>query len=65
MCQYTKTRSGLWESIYRRCEEAGVEVEMVVMKGTFHAFATISTGTPETEKILGENIDFINKHLFF
>lgn len=64
-CDYNETLYADSAAIYRRCEEAGVEVEMVVMKGTFHAFATIGTGTPETEKILGENIDFINKHLFF
>jgi hypothetical protein len=36
-----------------------VEVEMVVMKDTFHAFATIGTGTPETKKLLEDIIRFM------
>ena len=32
---------------------------MVVMKDTFHAFATIGTGTPETKKLLEDNIRFM------
>ena len=36
---------------------------MVQMKGTFHAFATMGTRTPETEKILRENTSFVMKIL--
>ena len=45
--------------LYDRLEQSGVEVEMVVMKDTFHAFATIGTGTPETKKLLEDNIRFM------
>ena len=33
------------------------------MRGAFHAFATMGTRTPETERILIENISFIEEHL--
>ncbi len=41
----------------------GVDVELIEVKGTFHAFATIGTGTPETKRILEENIMFMNKYV--
>ena len=62
-CDYNETLYADSSAIYKKCEEAGVDAEMVVMKGTFHAFATIGTGTSETKQLLKENIDFINKHL--
>ena len=43
--------------------QIGVDVELVEVKGTFHAFATIGTGTPETKQILEENILFMNKYI--
>lgn len=48
---------------YKKCEQAGVDVELVEVKGTFHAFTTIGTGTPETKRILEENIKFMNKYI--
>lgn len=33
------------------------------MKGTFHAFAPIGTGSPETKQILEENIAFMQKYI--
>ena len=32
------------------------------MKNTFHAFATIGSGTPETMKILEESCSFIKRN---
>ena len=49
--------------MYKKCEQIGVDVELVEVKGTFHAFATIGTGTPETKQILEENILFMNKYI--
>lgn len=37
-------------------------VELLEVKGTFHAFATIGTGTSEVKQILEENIIFMNKY---
>ena len=60
-CDYNETLYSDALSIYKKCEAAKVEVQMVVMKGTFHAFATIGTGTPETKKLLEDNIRFMNR----
>ena len=62
-CDYNETLYADSAAIYKKCEEAEVDVEMVVMKGAFHAFATIGTGTPETRQLLEENIAFINGHI--
>lgn len=48
-------------ALYRKCEAKGVDVQLMEVKGTFHAFATIGTGTPETRKILEDNIAFMKK----
>lgn len=62
-CDYNETLYADAKELYRKCEQANVNVEMIEMKGTFHAFATIGTGTPETKQILEENILFMNKYL--
>ena len=49
-------------TLYNKCEENGVDVELIEMNGTFHAFATIGTGTPETKQILEDNIAFMKKN---
>lgn len=49
-------------ALYRKCEEMNVNVELVEVSGAFHAFATIGTGTPETKRILEENIAFMKKY---
>lgn len=48
-------------ALYNKCEQAGINVCLIEMRGTFHAFATIGTGTPETKQILIENMQFINE----
>ena len=45
-------------AVYNKCEKAGVNVRMIQMKGTFHAFAATGTAAPETKQILKENIEF-------
>lgn len=62
-CDYNETLYADSKALYKKCEEAGIDVELTVVKGTFHAFATIGTGTPETKQILEENIVFMNKYL--
>lgn len=62
-CDYNETLYADAKALYKKCEQAGVEVEMVEMKGTFHAFAPIGTGSPETRQILEENIVFMCKYV--
>ena len=58
-CDYNETLYADAKILYNKCFEENVDVTMIEMKNSFHAFATIGTGTPETRKILEENIDFI------
>lgn len=62
-CDYHETLYADARALYEQCEKYGVDVELVEVKGTFHAFATIGTGTPETQQILEENIVFMNKYV--
>lgn len=62
-CDYNETLYSDAKELYRKCEQANIDVELIEMKGAFHAFATIGTGTPETKRILEENIAFMNQHL--
>lgn len=58
-CDYNETlfADSIW--LYRKLEQTQIEVRMIQMKGAFHAFATTGTQTPETKKILLENIAFV------
>ncbi len=62
-CDYNETLYADAKALYEKCEQMGVDVELIEVKGTFHAFATIGTGTPETKQILEENIMFMNKYV--
>lgn len=62
-CDYNETLYADAKALYVKCEQQGVDVELVEVKGTFHAFATIGTGTPETQQILEENIAFMNRYI--
>lgn len=62
-CDYNETLYADAKALYTKCEQAGVEVELVEMKGAFHAFAPIGTGSPETKQILEENIAFVHKYI--
>lgn len=62
-CDYNETLYADAKALYKKCEQAGVDVELIEMKGTFHAFAPIGTGSPETKQILKENIAFMNKYI--
>ena len=58
-CDYNETLFADSMAIYRKCRAAGVKVQMVQMKGAFHAFANMGTRTPETERILRDTAIFI------
>lgn len=62
-CDYNETLYADAKALYEKCEQSKVDVELVEVKGTFHAFATIGTGTPETKQILEENVAFIKKYI--
>lgn len=57
-CDYNETLFADSMALYNKCKEAGCKVKMIQMKGAFHAFAAIGTGSPETRKILEESIEF-------
>lgn len=61
-CDYNETLYADAKALYEKCVQNRIFVEMVEMKGAFHAFATIGTGTPETKQILEENIAFMKKY---
>lgn len=61
-CDYSETLYADAKALYEKCAQNGIPVEMIVIKGAFHAFATIGTGTPETKQILEENIAFMKKY---
>ncbi|SEQ52286.1 Acetyl esterase/lipase [Lachnospiraceae bacterium NE2001] len=63
-CDYNETLFADSMAIYRKCRAAETPVKMVQMKEAFHAFATMGTRTPETEKLLRENASFIMKYLY-
>ena len=60
-CDYNETLRADSEELYNKCIEGKVESKLIIMKNTFHSFATIGTSSPETKIILKENCDFINK----
>jgi acetyl esterase/lipase len=60
-CDSSETLYADAVALYRKCESENVRVKMIEVEGTFHAFATIGTGTPETMKILHENIAFMKE----
>lgn len=62
-CDYNETLYADSKALYDKIANAKIDVELVEVKGAFHAFATIGTGTPETKQILEENIAFMNKYI--
>ena len=62
-CDYNETLYADAKALYEKCQKSNTDVELAEVKGTFHAFATIGTGTPETKQILEENITFMKKYI--
>lgn len=60
ICDHNETLYADAKALYKKCEQLGVDVEMIEMKGTFHAFAPIVTGSPETKQILEKILHLAN-----
>ena len=58
-CDRDETLYADSEFVYEKCETAGTRVEMVAMKGAFHAFAVLGSATPETTKLMEDYLGFI------
>ena len=49
--------------LYEKLISFNVNTILLKYRGTFHAFATIGNGSPETKQILEDNVRFINDNL--
>ena len=47
--------------VYEKCESEGTEVQMVAMKGAFHAFAVMGGATKETKELQDDYIAFMKR----
>jgi acetyl esterase/lipase len=50
------------ELFAEKAKAAGVNVQLQMWEGTFHAFATTGKGTPESAQVLEETIAFMREH---
>lgn len=60
-CDFNETLRADCDALYKKLEEAGVEAHLIIYKNTFHAFAPIGTSSPETMRLMIENISFMKK----
>lgn len=60
-CDYNETLRADSEWMYHTLEEAGIDVTLVIMKNTFHACSTLGTGSPETMKLMQDNITWMKR----
>ena len=60
-CDFNETLRADCEALYKKMEEAGADVNLIIYKNTFHAFAPIGTSSPETMELMIENIKFMRK----
>lgn len=58
-CDVNETLYGDSKALYEKCIEAGVETKMIEFEGGYHACAISGVNTPETKKLLKENIEFM------
>lgn len=58
-CDFNETLRADAEAMYKKLEEQGVDVRLIILKNTFHACSTLGTGSPETMALMLDNIDFI------
>lgn len=61
-CDVNETLYADSKALYECCMKAGVETKMIEVEGGYHAFAISGTNTPETTRILEENIEFMKKY---
>lgn len=45
--------------LYKKCEALGVDVSLIEISGSFHAFGVTGTSAPEASDILDKNIEFM------
>lgn len=62
-CDKNETLYADSKALYEKCVEQNVETMMVEFEGGYHACAVSGTNTPETLKILEENIKFIKERI--
>lgn len=60
-CDENETLYADAKALYEKCEGSGVTVNMVVAKGTYHAFAVTGTNAPETAELLKDNMAFMKE----
>lgn len=60
-CDYNEALYIDAETLYAECKKHGIKTRLIEMRNTFHAFAPIGTGAPETLQILKENCEFIKE----
>ena len=51
------------EILVEKLKAQGIEYKAKDYPGTFHAFATAGTGTPESLEVLEDTVEFINSHI--
>ena len=62
-CDYNETLYADADKLYEMCRQNDVKVELVELKGTFHAFPASGLELPETDRILDRSIEFIKEKL--
>lgn len=60
-CDFNETLRADSEYMYKILDAAGVDVDLIIMKNTFHACSTLGVGSPETKKLMLDNIEFIKR----
>ena len=60
-CDANETLRADAELMYHKFEEIGVPCELIMLKNTFHACSTLGTGSPETMRLMQENISFMDE----
>lgn len=62
-CDHNETLYADADRLYEICWQNDVKVELVELKGTFHAFPASGLELPETDRILDRSIEFIRENL--
>ena len=60
-CDANETLREDAEAAYKTLSDLGVETHLVIFENSFHACSTAGTGTPETLRLLFENIQFVRR----
>lgn len=60
-CDFNETLRADAEAMYKKLEEQGADVRLIILKNTFHACSTLGTGSPETMALMLDNIAFMQR----